>query len=129
VQSIRKAGATPVIMQDNPAHEPDLSHCVLYRKRGWIAADTNCSIPREKVEREQQATVAAIRRVAEKIAGTIIIDPISVLCDARECPTSSGNLALYKDSNHLNERAAALMGERYLSQVGNPLRAQRRPQD
>ncbi len=122
VQAIRQAGATPVIMQDNPAHEPDLSHCVLYRKRGWIAADTNCSIPREKVEREQQATVAAIRRVAEKIAGTIILDPISVLCDAHECPTSSGNLALYKDSNHLNEHAAALMGERYLSQVGNPFR-------
>lgn len=123
--TIRKAGAIPVIMQDNPSHEPDLSHCVLHRKRGWLPADTNCSIPREKVEREQQATTAAIRRVAEKIAGTIIIDPIRVLCNAQECPTSDGNLALYKDSNHLNVKAAALMGERYLSQVGNPLRGTR----
>ena len=56
-------------------------------------------------------------------------NPIRVLCDARECPTSSGNLALYKDSNHLNVQASTLMGERYIREVGNPLRSTRWPPD
>ena len=125
--TIRRAGATPVIFQDNPAHEPSLSRCILYRMRGWIAADSNCNIPRAEVEEQQKQTRAAIRRVAEKVAGTIIIDSLQVLCNASECPTYEGNTAFYKDSNHLNPRASALMGQRYLEKLGSPLRHPGRP--
>ncbi|MDB5798225.1 MAG: hypothetical protein JWP36_2127 [Paucimonas sp.] len=119
--AIRKAGAIPVIFQDNPSHEPDLSQCVLHRARGWIPASTDCNIARAKVDREQQQTTAAIRRVAEKIAGTIIIDPLKVMCDREKCPTRVENLAVYKDSNHINEKAAGWFARRYVETVGNPL--------
>lgn len=127
VQTIRAAGATPVIMLDNPSREPSLSHCILHRRRGWIPADTNCNIPRSEVEKDQAVTVSAIRRVAQQVPGTLVIDPLKVMCNGTECPTWFGNLAVYKDSNHINTRAAAVLGERYVREVGNPLRDEAGP--
>jgi hypothetical protein len=52
--------------------------------------------------------------------GTIVIDPKVVMCVAVECTTSIGNIALYKDANHINMKAAVVIAERYLSVRGNP---------
>ncbi|MES2537312.1 MAG: acyltransferase family protein [Pseudomonadota bacterium] len=120
VQAIISAGATPVVFKDSPAYEPDLSQCILFKKRGWEAEHKNCNIPYEHVARAQASTVAAIDRVKRKHAQMQIVDPTRVMCNSDECLTYIGNIALYKDSNHLNAKASGMLGVRYLQQEGNP---------
>lgn len=121
LEKIIAAGATPIILKDNADFEPDLSQCVLHRKRGWLPADTNCHIPREHMEKTQGPVDRMIDGLQAKYPSLLLIDPKQVMCDARECKTWSGNMAFYKDSNHLNTRAAMFLGERYHERVGNPL--------
>jgi peptidoglycan/LPS O-acetylase OafA/YrhL len=120
VDSIARAGATPILFKDNPSYEPDLSRCILYRTRGWIAPDRNCNIPYSFVVHMQSSVDAAIDRVKEKYPKVLIVDPKRVMCHGDECPTYINNTALYKDANHINAKAAKLLGERYISQEGNP---------
>ncbi|HEY0844088.1 MAG TPA: acyltransferase family protein [Noviherbaspirillum sp.] len=121
VDEIVRAGATPVIFKDNPFHEPDLSRCILYRKRGWIDASANCSIPYKYVEETQAYYDAIVERMRERHPQTVIIDPKHVMCGKDECATHIANIALYKDANHINAKAAELLGGLYLDRVGNPL--------
>lgn len=120
VQTIIAAGATPVIFKDNPYYEPDLSQCVLFKKRGWIDAKKNCNIPYSFVRTSQGSMNKVIDAVKVKYAQTVIVDPKEVMCNASECATSMGNTALYKDANHINAKAASLLAERYLLLKGNP---------
>jgi peptidoglycan/LPS O-acetylase OafA/YrhL len=117
---IVKAGATPVIFKDAATHEPDLSQCILFRRRGWISQDTNCGIPVSYIQRTMGDSEKIIDRVVARTPGTIVIDPKRVMCDARECATHLGNIALYKDSNHLNAKASAVLARLYVNKVGNP---------
>ena len=68
VQKIIAAGATPVIFKDNPHFEPDLSQCVLFKKRGWIDADRNCNIPYSFVRETQELDERGDRRHQTKIS-------------------------------------------------------------
>jgi peptidoglycan/LPS O-acetylase OafA/YrhL len=120
VEKISKAGATPVIFKDNPSYEPDLSRCILFKKRGWISADSNCNIPYSSVADNQASIDKIIDRVKLKYPQALIIDPKRVMCDSSECVTHIANTALYKDWNHINTKAAQLLGERYISHEGNP---------
>lgn len=129
VDRILRAGATPVIFKDNPFHEPDLSRCILYRKRGWLASDQNCNIPYRIAFDAQAKYDAIINRVKANYPKTMIIDPKRIMCNATECATYISNVALYKDSNHINAKAAQLLGERYVANEGNPLRARASMQD
>jgi len=121
VDAIVAAGATPVVFKDNPFHEPDLSRCILYRKRGWIDAGADCHIPYRAAADAQAEYDAIIDRLQGAYPDTIVIDPKRVMCNDTECLTWEANVALYKDSNHLNARAAQLIGDWYISRVGNPL--------
>jgi peptidoglycan/LPS O-acetylase OafA/YrhL len=121
IDAIVAAGATPVIFKDNPFHEPDLSRCVLYRKRGWMEDGANCHIPYRVAAEAQAEYDAIVERMQAAQPKTIIIDPRRVMCNERECLTYTGNTALYKDANHLNTRASHLLGDWYISRVGNPL--------
>lgn len=121
VGKIVKAGATPVIFKDNPSSEQDMSRCVLFKKRGWIAADSNCNLSYDAATRTQAPVDLAIDQVKAEYPSTIIVDPKRVMCDGKECLTSIGNIALYKDSNHINTVAAKLLGDRYIAKAGNPL--------
>jgi hypothetical protein len=118
---IIKAGATPVIFKDNPYYEPDLSQCVLHRKRGWVAQDKNCNIPYSFVAQTQGSVDDIIDRVKARYMQTVIVDPKRIMCDSTECVTYIANTALYKDANHINTKAAKLLGEQYVSRLGNPL--------
>ncbi|MDB5825224.1 MAG: acyltransferase family protein [Herminiimonas sp.] len=120
VDRIIKAGATPVIFKDAATHEPDLSQCILFLRRGWISQDTNCSIPVSYTRNLMSESEQIIDRVAARSPGAIVIDPKRVMCDARECPTYLGNIALYKDSNHLNAKAATVVARLYIEKLGNP---------
>jgi peptidoglycan/LPS O-acetylase OafA/YrhL len=123
VETIVKAGATPVIFKDNPFHEPDLSRCILYRKRGWTAADTNCHIPHGPAVEAQAEYDAIVDRMKADYPKTVVIDPKRIMCNGTECVTHVSNIALYKDSNHINTRAAQLLGDWYVTRVGNPLKS------
>jgi peptidoglycan/LPS O-acetylase OafA/YrhL len=120
VEKIMKAGATPVIFKDNPYYEPDLSQCILHRKRGWISQDKNCNIPYSFVAQTQGSVDDIIDRVKSRYPQALIVDPKRIMCDASECLTYISNTALYKDANHINTKAASLLGEQYVSRVGNP---------
>jgi peptidoglycan/LPS O-acetylase OafA/YrhL len=121
VERIVKAGATPVIFKDNPYYEPDLSQCVLHRKRGWVAQDKNCNIPYSFVAQTQGSVDDIINRVKARYAQTVIVDPKRIMCNSSECVTYIANTALYKDANHINTKAAKLLGEQYVARLGNPL--------
>jgi peptidoglycan/LPS O-acetylase OafA/YrhL len=119
VEKIERAGATPILFKDNPNYQTDISQCILRKRRGWIPADTNCNMPRSDIEARQGDMDQAIDHVARTHPKTIVVDPKSVMCNARECETYIGNIALYKDSNHINAKAAVLLAERYAERSGN----------
>lgn len=121
---IMAAGATPILIKDNADFEPDLSQCVLHRQRGWLPADTNCHIPRAHMEKTQGPVDRMIDSLAARYPKLLLIDPKQVMCDARECRTWLGNMAFYKDSNHINTRAAQYLGDRYNAEIGNPLQGE-----
>lgn len=123
VDHILRSGATPVIFKDNAFHEPDLSRCILYRKRGWIAPDQNCNIPHRAAFDAQAEYDAIIDRVKASYPKTVVIDPKRIMCNTAECATYVSNVALYKDSNHINSKAAQLLGDQYIASEGNPLDA------
>jgi peptidoglycan/LPS O-acetylase OafA/YrhL len=120
VKGIIDAGATPVVFKDNPSYETDLSQCILFKKRGWVTEDENCNIPYGYVMRTQASTATAIDNVGLRFPQMRIIDPKRVMCNLQECATYIGNTALYKDGNHLNAKAAGLLGSHYLQREGNP---------
>jgi peptidoglycan/LPS O-acetylase OafA/YrhL len=121
VDRIVKTGATPILFKDNPSQEEDLSRCILYKKRGWIAADRNCNIPYGPAAQRQAPPDSVIDQVKQKYPRTIVVDPKRVMCSDKECATYIANIALYKDANHINAKAAALLADRYIAAVGNPL--------
>lgn len=120
---VAAAGAIPVLFKDDPSLEQDMSRCVLFRKRGWIAADSNCDLPWAAVEDEQGSMDQVIDALQRQQPALRVVDPKQVMCDRRRCLTAIGNTALYKDNNHLNASASRLLGLRYLAAVGNPLQA------
>lgn len=122
VNRIVAAGAIPIIFKDAPFHEPDISQCVLFKKRGWVKPDTDCNIPVTEVRAHMAQSEAIIDRVARETPGSIVIDPKRLLCNGHECLTAWGNVAVYKDSNHLNAKAASLLAKVYIARIGNPLR-------
>jgi hypothetical protein len=123
VSKITKAGATPVIFKDTPAFEKDLSQCVLWKRRDWIPQQSYCNIPASSVEKDNGPADRIIDHVRSIYPQTIVIDPKNLMCDTKECVTSIDNIALYKDSNHINLKAAELLGNRFISQQGNFLAA------
>jgi hypothetical protein len=125
VDKVIKAGTTPVIFKDNPYYEPDLSRCILYRRRGWIAPDENCNIPYGFVSRTQAGDDVVIDRVKAKYPAALVVDPKRVMCNSSECATYLENTAFYKDANHINTKAAQLLGDSYLSREGNPFTGHR----
>jgi peptidoglycan/LPS O-acetylase OafA/YrhL len=120
VKQIVGAGAIPVIFEDNPYFTTDLSQCILFKKRGWASPDKDCNIPRSFVSDAQMSMDKVIASIKTKYPQAIVIDPKLVMCNATECATYIGNIALYKDANHINSKASALLADRYLANQGNP---------
>jgi peptidoglycan/LPS O-acetylase OafA/YrhL len=122
VKKIIDAGAIPVIFKDNPYFDVDLSQCILFKKRGWVSADKNCNIPNSFVNEAQVAMDTVIDSIKAAHPSIIVIDPKAVMCNAIECATYIENIALYKDANHINTKAATLLANRYLALKGNPFK-------
>jgi peptidoglycan/LPS O-acetylase OafA/YrhL len=122
IDAISAAGAIPVVFRDTPRSDRDLSQCVVYRARGWLPSTTDCNIPYAEVLRKQAAENQVIDRIKAQHPTMIVIDPRTILCNATECLTEIDGLAVFRDSNHINEKAARDMAMRYMAVSGNPLR-------
>lgn len=120
LEKIVNAHSIPVVFKDNPSTEEDLSQCILYKRRGWADLDSNCSLSIDAVEHKHASLNAVIDKLKTQFPQMLVINPKEVMCNAGECLTYIGNVALYKDANHLNTKAAALLAERYLTLRGNP---------
>lgn len=120
VESILKAHAIPIVFKDNPSTEEDLSRCVLFQRRNWGAPDQSCALSLEAVLERQASVDRMIDQVQANYPSTIVIDPKEVMCDTRSCFTYHGNIAYYKDANHLNTRASAFIAEQLLQRSANP---------
>jgi peptidoglycan/LPS O-acetylase OafA/YrhL len=120
MERIVRAGAIPVVFRDTPKFDRDLSQCVLRKARGWIPPETNCNIPYAAVLAEQASDSDAIDRVRQKHAQVIVIDLKEMLCNAKECVSELGNLAVYMDVQHLNTQAAQALAATYLRLHRNP---------
>ncbi|HZX26991.1 MAG TPA: acyltransferase family protein [Telluria sp.] len=119
---IAQAGAVPVLFKTAPWTYSDHSRCVLHRARGWIASDTPCTLDRADVDRAIGRMDAVLDALARRHPGVLVIDPKPLTCSGGRCATNIGQLALYKDANHLNAPAARVLGEQYAARFGNPFR-------
>jgi peptidoglycan/LPS O-acetylase OafA/YrhL len=120
VTKILNANSIPIIFKDNPYTDEDLSQCILFQMRGWSNAGKSCSLSFREVDDKQASMNAVIDTLKAQFPQIIIVDPKFVMCDLTTCVTHIGNTALYKDSNHLNSKASALLADKYLALKGNP---------
>lgn len=123
VTKILNANSTPIIFKDNPYTDEDLSQCILFQMRGWSNAGENCSLSFREVNERQSSMNAVIDALKKQFPQMIVVDPKIVMCDLMTCATYIGNIALYKDSNHLNSKAAAFLATKYLALKGNPFQS------
>lgn len=115
------SGTTLVLFKDNPSTDTDLSRCVLFRRRGWLPTGSDCDFRYADVQAAQGSMDHEIDRLQAAMPQVRVINAKRVMCDQQRCLTAIGNIALYKDGNHLNAPAARLLAERYLAVAANPL--------
>lgn len=123
VQAIIAAGSTPVVFKDNAYYEPDRSQCILRKRRGWISESQDCSIPLDFVKQTQGPVDMAIDGIQARYPELLVVDPKRIMCNSQECVTYMGNTALYKDGNHINSKAAAMLSIEYIERIGNPFQS------
>ena len=115
VAQLLAAGATPVIVKDTPSPRRDMSKCVLYNALGW--RQENCGYPISEVRSRDGVYDSIIDEVAKNHRKVVVVNPKPGLCGEESCVTSLQGLAVFRDSNHLNDGAARLLGELFL--LGN----------
>jgi peptidoglycan/LPS O-acetylase OafA/YrhL len=120
-QALAGGSTTLVLFKDNPSTDTDLSRCVLFRRRGWLPAGSDCDFRYADVLAAQGSMDREIDRLQASMPQVRVIDAKRVMCDQQRCLTAIGNTALYKDGNHLNAPAARLLAQRYLAVAANPL--------
>jgi hypothetical protein len=123
IQAVIAAGSTPVVFKDNAYYEPDRSHCILHKRRGWIAESQDCSIPLGFMEKTQGPVDRAIDGIQARHPELLVVDPKRIMCNSQECVTYMGNMALYKDGNHINSKASAMLSTEYIERIGNPFQS------
>lgn len=79
-------------------------------------------MPLHEVQAIQGRMDATIDRAVARHAGSRVVEPKKVMCNESECLTYEGDVAYYRDANHINSQAATLLGRRYLQEQGNPFR-------
>jgi peptidoglycan/LPS O-acetylase OafA/YrhL len=127
-QALAGDDTTLVLFKDNPSTDTDLSRCVLFRRRGWLPASSDCDFRYADVLAAQGSMDQEIDRLQAAMPQVRVINAKRVMCDQQRCLTAIGNTALYKDGNHLNAPAARLLAQRYLTVAHNPLAPEPAPQ-
>lgn len=104
-----------VMLEDVPElPSATYAHCLLKNME-------DCSID-AAVVRERGAAFQRLKATAQaRFPQLQWINPAAVLCDEVRCQTTLDGTPLYRDESHLNNIGAALIGQRYRAQFGNPL--------
>jgi len=118
LEKIISMGARPVVLFDSPSIEEDMSKCPIYTRLGWI--DGGCDLKLTDVERLHQGYDDVITKVSEVYPTMVVINPKKILCDKLSCLTEIDDVAIYRDNNHINKKAAQILAEKWLKTYGNP---------
>ena len=71
----------------------------------WMPTpEVRCSVPRARTERRQAGYRQAVARVAQALNDPHlhVVDPMDVLCDAKQCHAMIDGVLMYRDDDHLS---------------------------
>jgi hypothetical protein len=101
LRSLRSAGKETYIILSNPTVPPrgwqGIPPRLKWSGRPTFAPPTG----RSYMDRRTAAVTPLLRGVASR-TGTVIIDPMDFLCNARDCPTTTADgMPIFRDGDHL----------------------------
>lgn len=120
IELVYKNGAKPVLIVGSPKIKNYDQTCPL--RKEMYGLSINCDISRLEHDAHFAKWKKDIEIVKEAYPDLIVIDPPAVMCNVEKCFTELKGIPLYKDIGHLNSVGAALIGELYLEEYGNPLK-------
>ena len=118
IERIIAAGATPVIVHDNPTAGDLEFKCSRRNLLPFHKAE--CTFDRAKVDQQQSIKRKMFGEIAQTYPQVRFIDPNLVLCDEQQCATELDGVPLFRDDDHLNRIGAEWLGQKYLERFGNP---------
>ena len=110
VRELEQRGKQVVYVLDVPELGFEPRGCVA-RPR-WIRPEHACEIERREVDARQGDYRAAVARVARELPNLVVVDPLSLFCDADRCRASDGEHVLYDDDDHLSVAGSRLVAAR-----------------
>ncbi|MBX3576041.1 MAG: acyltransferase [Rhizobiaceae bacterium] len=78
------------------------AECTLRSDRYGTPRDTHCAVSRASVEARRARTMEILRRLAAKVPGVRLVDPLDLFCDAALCRPYSGGRVVTTDKDHLS---------------------------
>lgn len=122
LQEIIDAGAQPVLIKTMfPMPENYLTCFYEHFKTRGEYSHQSCN-PSPQIDTSVW-TEKFFSTLKARFPSIIIVDPKRVQCPGGVCQTEMSGIPLYRDVGHLNDYATQVMGEQYLQQYGNPLKA------
>ncbi len=100
VKRLLTAGKRVVLVLDIP--ELPFAPTICYSRPRWALAVQQCSVPAAEVARRQQAMRDAVAAISREFPAVVVVDPLTVLCDATTCRVGTDTARLYRDSHHLS---------------------------
>ncbi len=96
------------LMHDVPELRYSAPECLLR----WKRAPEACSVSRDDADSRLRAVRQVIDHLALEYPNVRVVDPILLVCDARQCSAGDSTRVLYKDDDHLSANSARAMRER-----------------
>jgi len=81
----------------------------------WVRApEVRCTVSRSRTEKRQAGYREAVARVAKTLndPDLHVVDPMDVLCDAKECHAMIDGVLMYRDDDHLSINGSKYVWER-----------------
>lgn len=84
---------------------PEFNYDVLFRmtRDAMIGINRDIRITKDEYEKRNSDANNIISSASEKNTNVVVLDTSNYLCDSNYCYGVSGNVPLYRDSNHLSE--------------------------
>lgn len=102
IKPLRAAGIGVVLVEPIPEADYDIA-------LGGLVGRPDQRTTTENARTKAQASHAMDTSVVNQNPGTVLLDPISALCDATTCPEIGHDQHLYADSRHLSPPGALLL--------------------
>ncbi|MES3025510.1 MAG: acyltransferase family protein [Pseudomonadota bacterium] len=115
VKAIVDSGAIPVLVEDVPDFEINMSKCTLMDR-------PDCFQSHEEVKQRQGVVHAVFKQVQLQYPATILIDLKAIMCSQGKCHAGNEKYTYYVDADHLNYLASKEIAADYIARYGNPLK-------